>query len=158
MYNEQSAAKVCAMFRKSREEHSRTEEAFFCYISERIREARNERSMLQQELAHFLYKTGEVVSDIERGRVHVDLFDLSLIAKALDKLISYFFPPFLTEGSEQDLDTDERQLLLYCRKIQDQKLRAVAMQQVKSLSDVDVDAYIKKAREEYGEWGRDKEK
>jgi len=79
------------MFRESREEHSRTEEAFFRYISERIREARNERSMSQQELAHFLYKTGKVVSDIERGRVHVGLFDLSLIAKALDKPILHFF-------------------------------------------------------------------
>jgi len=145
------------MFSKSQEEHSRTEEAFFRYIGERIRKARSERSMSQQELAHFLYKPGKVVSDIERGRVHVDLFDLSLIAKALDKPISYFFPPFLTEGSEQDLDSDERQLLLYYRKIWADKLRAVALQQIKSLSDVDLGAYMQKMREEYEEWESDRD-
>ena len=83
------------MFSKNRDEHSRTEEAFFRHIGERIREARTERAMSQQDQARFLYKTCKVVSDIERGRVHVDLFDLSLTAKALDKPISYFFFPLL---------------------------------------------------------------
>jgi hypothetical protein len=32
------------------------------------------------------------------------------------------------------------------------------MQQVKSLSDMDVDTYMKKVREDYEEWKRDKEK
>jgi ribosome-binding protein aMBF1 (putative translation factor) len=84
------------MFSKNRDEQSRTEEAFFRHIGERIREARNERAMSQQDLAHFLYETGKVTSAVERGRVHVDLLDLSLTAKALDKPLSYLFPPFLT--------------------------------------------------------------
>ena len=62
------------MFSKSRDEHSCTEEAFFRFISERIRGARIERAISQQDQAHFLYKTG----------------------KALDEPISYFFPPLLT--------------------------------------------------------------
>ncbi len=139
------------MFRKSRDEHGHTEEAFFRFISERIREARNERSMSQQDLGRFLYKTGKVVSDIERGRVHVDLFDLSLIAEALDKPISYFFPPFLTEGSEQDLSPDERELLLFYRKIWDDKLRIAALEQMRGIAKIDIQAHLDQIRDEFEE-------
>ena len=145
------------MLRKSRAEHSRTEEAFYGFISERILTARNERAMSQQDLAHFLYKTGKVISDIERGRVHVDLFDLSLIAKALDKPISYFFPPFLTEGSEQDLSPDERELLLFYRKIWDEKMRALALQQVQSVADADIKAHQEQTRREFEEFKHSRE-
>jgi transcriptional regulator with XRE-family HTH domain len=139
------------MFRKSRDEHSHTQEAFFRFISERIREARRERSKSQQDLAHFLYKTGKVISDIERGRVHVDLFDLSLIAEALDKPISYFFPPFLTEGSEQDLSPDERELLLFYRKIWDDKLRIAALEQMRGIAKIDIQAHLDQIRDEFEE-------
>jgi transcriptional regulator with XRE-family HTH domain len=139
------------MFRKSREETSKTEEAFYRHISEKIKEIRNKRGMSQSELAQVMYKTGKAVSDIERGRVHVDLFDLSLIAKALDKPISSFFPPFLTEGSEDDLSPDERELLLLYRKIWDEKLREIALRQVRSIAEAEIEAHredLRQARED----------
>ena len=113
--------------------------------------------MSQQDLARFLYKTGKVISDIERGRVHVDLFDLSLIAKALDKPISCFFPPFLTEGSEQDLSPDERELLLFYRKIWDEKMRALALQQVQTIADADIKAHQEQTRREFDEFKHSRE-
>jgi transcriptional regulator with XRE-family HTH domain len=62
------------------------------FISDRIKEARTERGMSRHGLARFVYKTGKAISDLESGRVHVDLFDISLIASALDKPVSCFFP------------------------------------------------------------------
>ena len=80
------------MFRKSRDEHSRTEAAFFRFISERVRDARRERSKSQQDLARSLYKTGKVISDIERGREQVSAVQLADLARRFQKPIT-FSPP-----------------------------------------------------------------
>ena len=96
------------------------------------------------------------ISDVECGRVQVSLVDLLMIAAALEKPISYFFPSFFSQGNEGGLAPDEAELLLQYRKILDDKLRAVALQQITSLADMDVEAYMQKMCEEYEEWKRDK--
>jgi len=63
------------------------------YIREKIREARTEANESQDDLARILNKSRVTISDMERGRVVVSASDILLIALALEKPISYFFPP-----------------------------------------------------------------
>jgi transcriptional regulator with XRE-family HTH domain len=87
------------------------------YIRQRIRAARNEREMSQQELATHLQKSRVAVSDLERGRVQVNAADLAFIANALDKPISYFYPPPIRGAEEEGLSADEQQLIHWFRRI-----------------------------------------
>ena len=106
------------------------------YVRMRIREARHERNMSQEELAQFLYKTRAAVSDIERGRVLVSAYDLMLIAAALEKPIDYFFPPRFRGAQEENLAPDEKELVyLYRQMDSNPAMKKFAIQQIRRMAD-----------------------
>lgn len=72
---------------------ARREDKYSRYIRERVRLAREEAGLSQEDLARALEKNRVAISDLERGRVGVDASDLFIIAHTLKKPISYFYPP-----------------------------------------------------------------
>jgi transcriptional regulator with XRE-family HTH domain len=60
-------------------------------IVRRVKEARRNRDMTQQDLAKPLGKTASAVSDMERGKVQVSASELSIIADTLNTPIEYFY-------------------------------------------------------------------
>jgi transcriptional regulator with XRE-family HTH domain len=83
------------------------------YIRARLKEARLEANKTQDDLANLLQKSRVTISDMERGRVAVSASDLALIAAALDKPISYFFPPRVSYPKEELTPLHEELLTLF---------------------------------------------
>ena len=79
-------------------------------ISKRIREARIERNLTQQELAEYLGRTAPSISDLERGKVQVSARDLKRIADYLGKPVEFFF-------GEEYLGDDTQALISLIRKM-----------------------------------------
>jgi transcriptional regulator with XRE-family HTH domain len=71
-----------------------TSEDITNFIRQRVRSAREQNELSQDELARVIEKTNTTISDIERGKVGISTVDLALIAQHLGKPISYFFPAF----------------------------------------------------------------
>ncbi len=61
------------------------------FIAQRIRAARLQRNLTQQDLADKLNKTAAAVSDIERGKTQITANDLITFSELLGKPIEYFF-------------------------------------------------------------------
>ena len=59
-------------------------------IVKRIKAARMERGLTQQNLADQLGRTAAALSDLERGKVQVTASDLLKLARYLNKPIEYF--------------------------------------------------------------------
>lgn len=95
------------------------------YIQQRIREARNEASETQDDLAESLRKNRVSISDIERGRIAINAADLAQIAFHYGKPISYFFPERLTISKETLSNLDEELLALFWELYDDQKYLAI---------------------------------
>jgi transcriptional regulator with XRE-family HTH domain len=72
-------------------------------ITKRIREARKERGLTQQDIAVHLGRTAAAISDLERGKVQVSANDLYIIAKLLNKPIEFFFGEEYGGKDVQDL-------------------------------------------------------
>jgi transcriptional regulator with XRE-family HTH domain len=72
-------------------------------IVRKIREARKERGMTQENLAAHLGKTSAAISDLERGKVRVSASDLHLIAEFFNKPIEYFYGEQIGEKEIQDI-------------------------------------------------------
>ena len=72
-------------------------------IVKRIREARQERDLTQQDIADYLGKTAASISDLERGKVQVSASDLHKIAEYLNKPIEYFFGEEYLGDDTQDV-------------------------------------------------------
>ena len=62
-------------------------------VARRIKIARAERDMNQEELAEVLNISQKAVSKWERGNTNIGVITLSRIADALQKPIEYFFMP-----------------------------------------------------------------
>lgn len=95
------------MFRKNEDDKANQ------YIRTRLKEARLEANKTQDELADLLEKSRVTVSDMERGRVAVSAADLALIAAALGKPISYFFPPRISYSKGELTPLHEELLALF---------------------------------------------
>jgi len=118
------------------------EDKFNRFLRQKIREAREQKGMTQEELASQIRKSRVFVSDIERGRTRITAVDLMGIAYNLEKPINYFFPVHVpTEG---DLDNQEWELIHHFRRIgTNQAIRDLAINQVRQLADVATEADIK---------------
>jgi transcriptional regulator with XRE-family HTH domain len=89
-------------------------------IGQRIRSAREERQMTQQDLADHLGKTAAAISELERGKVHqISAIDLYKLADLLRKPIEYFYGEDYSGSDVQDLvalirimEPDIRELIL----------------------------------------------
>ena len=106
------------------------------YIREHIKRAREERSMSQEELAKAIDKTNVTISDIERGKVGVSAVDLALIAKALNRPMSYFIPNYVRiRVPPDDLRTTENRLIADFRRLEYIELENLVLDFVSRLSD-----------------------
>ena len=72
-------------------------------IVKRIKQARLERSLTQQDLAECLDRTASAISDLERGKVQISASDLYKLSKYLNKPIEYFYGDYFIDDDIQDL-------------------------------------------------------
>ena len=107
------------------------------FISERIKQAREERNMSQEELAKRIYKNRVTISDYERGRTQVSASDLQQIAYALEKPITFFYPDFpkIRGANTNELDDREKELIRAFRRIGNNEAEILAIQHVRKLAD-----------------------
>lgn len=72
-------------------------------IAKRIRRAREERDLTQQDVADYLGRTAASISDLERGKVQVSAKDLFKLSQFLNKPIEYFYGEEYLGDDVQDL-------------------------------------------------------
>jgi len=112
------------------------DEDYFKFVRERIKEARKERGFTQAQLGKAIHKSGAIVSDLERGRTQVNAADLMRIAHVLEKPIKYFFP-IRQVPSEEELTTDEWEIVLQFRKLDNHPdLRKLLMAEAKKFAEL----------------------
>lgn len=119
------------------------------FIRERIREAREELHMTQEELAQKIYKSRVQISDLERGRTQVSASELVVISLALHKPIMYFYP-FKTP-TEKELREEEQELIHHFRGIRNGAMEKYAIKTVRELADASHEAHIQEIAREQDE-------
>jgi transcriptional regulator with XRE-family HTH domain len=72
-------------------------------IAQRIRAARLQRGLTQQDLADKFGKTSAAISDIERGKTQITAADLFVFSELLVKPIEYFFGEDFGDAEIQDI-------------------------------------------------------
>ncbi len=113
------------------------------YMGKMIRQARENLGMSQEELGEIIYRKRLAVSEMENGKVEISAWVLPLLANALKKPLSYFFPPFLiTDIPVNSLDENEHELIKHFREIYDESLCNVAVSLVKVISEYDPEELI----------------
>jgi transcriptional regulator with XRE-family HTH domain len=112
-------------------------------MGELIRKARDEAGLSQAELAQKIYRRRATVSDMENGKVEVSSTVLPLLAAALDKPLTYFYPPQLFRELKPEKFTPlEHELLLQFRNIWNEYLQRIAIDQVRVLAEFDPEEMI----------------
>lgn len=97
-----------------------------------------EAGLSHEEISYYIYKRRATVSDIENGKGEVDARTLASLAYILNKPLGYFYPSYLYQELEQeDFTPLEIELISRFRKIADNSLREVAIQQVKAIDEFD---------------------
>lgn len=72
-------------------------------IAQRIKAARLQRNLTQQDLAEKFNKTSAAISDIERGKTQISATDLIQFSELLMKPIEYFFGEDFSGNDVQDI-------------------------------------------------------
>ncbi|MDP2966254.1 MAG: helix-turn-helix domain-containing protein [Pelolinea sp.] len=112
-------------------------------MGELIRQAREEVGLSQEELAKKIFRKRLSVSEMEKGKVEFSAWVLPYLSAALNKPIVYFFPKGIVENIREDsLSSLEQELLSNFRRIWDERIQRVAINQIKSIADLDVKALI----------------
>lgn len=70
-------------------------------IGDKLRKKRADAGLTQAELGAVLGKTGQAISEIERGRVQVGATDLEALATHLETPISFFFDQMLEDQATE---------------------------------------------------------
>jgi transcriptional regulator with XRE-family HTH domain len=108
------------------------------FMGRMIRQAREALGMSQDELGEKIYRKRLAVSEMENGKVEISAWTLPLLAAALKKPFSYFFPPSLRVDIPKDsLDQSEHELITNFRDVSDEELQKVAIDLVKVISEFD---------------------
>jgi transcriptional regulator with XRE-family HTH domain len=120
-----------------------TPNKFTIRMGELIRVAREEKGISQSELAKRVYRRQGTISDWENGKTEVGTGALILLAAVLDKPITYFFQkPILINLVNEKQTALEEELLLHFRRIWDDELQKVAINQIKILGEFDPEEMI----------------
>lgn len=107
-------------------------------MGKRIREAREERGLSQDELAKKVYKRRPSLSEIENGKMYPDVATLLMIALVLQRPIVDFFPAMHRHQlAATDLSDEEEQLILQFRRIRDEDQQRLALTQIKAIADIE---------------------
>jgi transcriptional regulator with XRE-family HTH domain len=87
-------------------------------IAQRIRAARLQRNLTQQDMADKFSKTSAAISDIERGKTQITAADLIIFADLLIKPIEYFYGEDFGDQEIEDIIALIRRLPPEMRKQQ----------------------------------------
>lgn len=113
---------------------------FTIQMGELIRAAREEEDLSQAELARKIYRRQATISSLENGKSEVGSVTLTLLAAALNKPITYFFPDWtLRRLVPEQLNPEEQELLTHFQRIWNPELRSVAIAQVRTLAEHDIE-------------------
>lgn len=87
-------------------------------IAQRLRAARLQRNLTQQDLAEKFNKTSAAISDIERGKTQITAADLVIFSELLAKPIEYFYGEDFSDSDIEDVIALMRRLPPETRKQQ----------------------------------------
>lgn len=122
------------------------------FIRTKVKEAREERGISQEELGKAIHKSRVAISDMERGRTEINAVDLMGMAYALNKPITFFYPDFpaIRGANLQELSDKEKELIHFFREIQNLAMENLAVKQIKQFaeSSIEADNEITKRRNE----------
>ena len=95
--------------------------SFTIGMGELIRKARLEAGLSQEELAKLIYKRRASLSEIENGKMRMDVETLVYLSANLDKPILYFFPKKLLNHqlADESLSDKEYYLLKQFRSLEE---------------------------------------
>jgi transcriptional regulator with XRE-family HTH domain len=112
-------------------------------MGELIRKAREEAGLSQEQLAKDIYRRRLAVSEMENGKVEISAWTLPLLAAALNKPITYFFPSYiLNQITPEKLSPIEQEILIHFRNSWDENIQKIAIDIVKVLSQFDPEELI----------------
>jgi transcriptional regulator with XRE-family HTH domain len=95
-------------------------------LGQRIKDAREEREMSQTELGEQVYRRQAAISQMENGLMEPPASTLMLLAAALEKPVTYFFPPPWTSRVPQsDLSPLEQELIMELRELPELEQRMI---------------------------------
>jgi transcriptional regulator with XRE-family HTH domain len=116
------------------------------FIRQKIREAREEKEMSQEELAKAIDRSRITITNIENGRTEINAVDLMGIAYVLEKPVRYFYPQYVpTEG---DLSSEEWELIHYFRKIGNKAMEKLLIDQARKFAEISTEADLEVYRQE----------
>lgn len=105
-------------------------------MGEQIRKAREEARMSQEELAELIYRKRLAVSEMENGKVEISAWTIPLLAQALNKPITYFYPPWVKASLEKENLTDiEQEAMLAFQKLPNEDIQRLAIQIITTISN-----------------------
>ena len=106
---------------------------FTRWMGERIREARQEWGMSQQELADKVGRSRPAISQMETGKMEPDASTLYSLAIVLRKPLIYFFLPLHTDILDPKPQSVAAQEMLVLFGELDEDLQQVALKQLRAL-------------------------
>jgi transcriptional regulator with XRE-family HTH domain len=109
------------------------------YMGEQIRKAREEARISQEELAEMIYRKRLAVSEMENGKVEISAWTVPLLAQALNKPITYFYPPWIKAPLEENLSEIEQEMLLIFRNIDDEGFQRLAIKIIATLKNFEAE-------------------
>ncbi len=114
--------------------------AFTEAVGRRMREAREERGLSQKRLAERIKRRQAAISAMENGTMQPDATTLVVMAEALQKPITFFFPPpWGPRVARGDLSYDEQALLLEFRRLESDEYRKIAVALLAALANLETD-------------------
>jgi transcriptional regulator with XRE-family HTH domain len=91
-----------------------------------IKDARDERDLSQTELSELVYRRQAAISEMETGKMEADASTLMLLAAALEKPLTYFFPrPWVRHVPQEDLSPVEQELITEFRQLPELEQRMI---------------------------------
>lgn len=110
-------------------------------MGKRIRRARIDSGLTQEELAQAIQRRQASVSDIENGKMEMTVVTLAMMANTLEKPISYFFPDWLMDVLQpEEMKPAEAELLSLAQRLPSEDLERITIQ-VRALVDRNKTAY-----------------
>lgn len=116
---------------------------FTLYMGDRVKAAREEAGLTQEELAQRIGLRRAALSDIEEGKSEAFSSSFVQIAYHLRKPLAYFLPQFVYDELKQEaLDPLDQELLLQSLQIHSDGMKRFAISLVKTIADLDPSAIV----------------